>query len=167
MKHYPEAAMERAMKVQEVILRAIGKRITWWQAAEILGISCRSMQRWKWRYEQHGYDGLLDRRRGKPSPRRVPLQTVEQVLQLYREKYFDLNVRHPAGRDCGRSTASGPPLPTIPTSSTLPPRTRPSFPGLSTHSSMSWSGPRCSDSILSSLIPDPQKTHRRRKESRT
>lgn len=94
MKHYPEAAQERAMKVQEVILRAIGKRITWWQAAEILGISCRSMRRWKWRYEQHGYDGLYDRRRGKPSPRRVPLATVEQVLTLYREKYFDLNVRH-------------------------------------------------------------------------
>src|SRR3990172_6595496 len=88
------AAQERAMKVQEVILRAIGKRITWWQAAEILGISCRSMRRWKWRYEQHGYDGLLDRRRGQPSPRRVPLATVEQVLTLYREKYFDLNVRH-------------------------------------------------------------------------
>jgi transposase len=94
MKHYPEAAMERAMKVQEVILRAIGKQIRWWQAAEILGISCRSMRRWKGRYERHGYDGLYDRRRGKPSPRRVPLATVEQVLMLYRERYFDLNVRH-------------------------------------------------------------------------
>ena len=94
MKHYSEAAMERAMKVQEVILRAMAKRITWWQAAEILGISVRQMRRWKWRYEQHGYDGLYDRRRGKPSPRRVALATVEQVLGLYREKYFDLNVRH-------------------------------------------------------------------------
>ena len=80
MRLYPEAAMERAMKVQEVILRAIGKRITWWQAAEIIGISVRSMRRWRWRYEQHGYDGLLDRRRGTPSPRRVPLGTVEKVL---------------------------------------------------------------------------------------
>jgi transposase len=94
MKLYSGAALERAMKVQEVILRAIGKRITWWQAAEVLGISDRQMRRWKWRYEQHGYDGLLDRRRGTPSPRRVPLATVEQVLTLYREKYFDLNVRH-------------------------------------------------------------------------
>ena len=34
MKFYPEAAMERAMKVQEVILGAMGKRIPWWQAAE-------------------------------------------------------------------------------------------------------------------------------------
>ena len=94
MKHYPEAALERAMKVQEVILRAIGKRITWWQAAEIVGISARQMRRWKRRYEVWGYDGLYDRRRGKPSPRRVPLAVVEKVLELYREKYFDLNVRH-------------------------------------------------------------------------
>ena len=38
--------------------------------------------------------GLIDRRRGRPSPKRVPLAEVEQVLELYREKYFDLNVRH-------------------------------------------------------------------------
>ena len=82
------------MKVQEVILGAMGKRITWWQAAEIIGISVRQMRRWKRRYERCGYDGLYDRRRGQPSPRRVPLATVEKVLELYREQYFDLNVRH-------------------------------------------------------------------------
>jgi len=37
----PAAAVKRAMKVQEVILRAMAKRITWWQAAEIIGISDR------------------------------------------------------------------------------------------------------------------------------
>ena len=59
MKFYSEAAMERAMKIQEVILRAIGKRINWWQAAEIIGISDRQMRRWRSRYEQYGYDGLF------------------------------------------------------------------------------------------------------------
>ena len=94
MDSYPKAAMERAMKVQEVILRAMAKKITWWQAAEIIGISDRQMRRWRERYEELGYDGLFDRRRGKPSPKRVPVAVVEQVLGLYREKYFDLNVRH-------------------------------------------------------------------------
>jgi transposase len=94
MVSYSKAAVERAMKVQEVILRAMAKKITWWQAAEIIGISDRSMRRWRERYEEFGYDGLLDRRRGKPSPKRVPVAQVEQVLGLYREKYFDLNVRH-------------------------------------------------------------------------
>src|SRR6202795_80409 len=94
MFSYTKAAMERAMKVQEVILRAVAKKITCYQAAEVLGISDRHMRRWRERYEEFGYDGLFDRRRGKPSPKRVPLAQVEQVLGLYREKYFDLNVRH-------------------------------------------------------------------------
>src|SRR6201987_1810785 len=90
----PRAVVERAMKVQEVILRAIAKRITWWQAAEIIGISDRQMRRWRRRWEKFGYDGLLDRRRGRPSLRRVPLELAERVLGLYREKYFDFNVCH-------------------------------------------------------------------------
>jgi transposase len=94
MDSYPKAAMERAMKVQDVMLQAMAKKITWWQAAEILGISDRHMRRWRERYVEEGYDGLLDRRRGKPSRRRVPLATVEKVFALYREKYFDLNVQH-------------------------------------------------------------------------
>src|SRR5262244_1027447 len=94
MDSYSRTARERAMKVQEVILRALAQKITWWQAAEIIGISDRQMRRWRERYEEFGYDGLFDRRRGQPSPKRVPLATVEAVLRLYREKYFDLNVRH-------------------------------------------------------------------------
>ena len=86
--------MERAMKVQDVMLQAMAKKITWWQAAEILGISDRHMRRIRERYEEEGYNGLLDRRRGKPSRRRVPVATVEKVFALYREKYFDLNVQH-------------------------------------------------------------------------
>jgi transposase len=91
---YSRAAVERAMKVQDVMLQAMAKKITWWQAAEILGISDRHMRRWRERYVEEGYNGLLDRRRGKPSRRRVPVATVEKVFALYREKYFDLNVQH-------------------------------------------------------------------------
>src|ERR1019366_7100651 len=94
MVFYTQAAVERAMKGQEVILRAMAKKITWWQAAEIVGISDRQMRRWRERYEEFGFRGLFDRRRGKPSPKRVAVAVVEKVLGLYREKYFDLNVRH-------------------------------------------------------------------------
>src|ERR1700732_1987552 len=94
MRNYGEVAVERAMKIQEIILRAIAKKIMWLEAAQIIGISARQMRRWRERYEKYGYDGLFDRRRGKPSPRRVPLKTVEEVLGLYIEKYFDLNVQH-------------------------------------------------------------------------
>ena len=67
MEAYPRAAMERAMKVQDVMLQAMAKKITWWQAAEILGITDRQMRRMRERYEEHGYDGLIDRRRGRLS----------------------------------------------------------------------------------------------------
>lgn len=91
---YPVRALERAMKIQEVILRAVSGQILWSQAAEIIGISDRSMRRWRRRYEEYDYDGLFDRRCQRPSPKRVPLATVEKVLKLYRERYFDFNVRH-------------------------------------------------------------------------
>jgi transposase len=94
MQRQSEAAWERMVKVQDVILRAMARRIRWWQAAEILGISDRNLRRWKRRYEVHGYDGLFDRRKGKPSPKRVPLEQAEEVLRLSQEKYTDLNVRH-------------------------------------------------------------------------
>jgi Homeodomain-like domain len=54
VESYPRAAVERAMKVQEVILRAMAKKITWWQAAEILGLSGRQLRRLRQRYEEHG-----------------------------------------------------------------------------------------------------------------
>jgi transposase len=86
--------MERMMKLQDVLLRAMAKKITWWQAAEIIGVTDRTMRRWRERLEAEGYKGLADRRKGKPSFRRVPLATCEEVLRLYREVYPDLNIRH-------------------------------------------------------------------------
>ncbi|WP_231363846.1 helix-turn-helix domain-containing protein, partial [Verrucomicrobium sp. 3C] len=64
------------MKVQEVIMRAMAKRISWLDAAEILGWSPRTLRRWRARYRIRGYDGLFDRRKRRPSPRRVPMETV-------------------------------------------------------------------------------------------
>jgi hypothetical protein len=77
---YAAAVWERAMLLQEVMLKAIGGELHWFRAAEILGMSPRSLRRWRERYERQGYGGLVDHRRGAPSPRRVPLAAVEQVL---------------------------------------------------------------------------------------
>ena len=76
--------MERMMKLQDVFLRAMAKKITWWEAAEIIGVTDRTMRRWRERLEKDGYSGLADRGKGQPSDRRVPVATVEQVLGLYR-----------------------------------------------------------------------------------
>ena len=69
MELYRPRAVERVMKVQEVILRAMSGQIRWFQAAEIIGVSPRTMRLWRRRYEEYGYDGLYDRRLKRPSPR--------------------------------------------------------------------------------------------------
>jgi hypothetical protein len=86
--------MERMMKLQDVILKAMAKKITWIAAAEIAGMSVRNMQRKRASYQAYDYTGLFDQRRGKRSIHRVPMDTAEKVLALYQERYFDLSVRH-------------------------------------------------------------------------
>jgi transposase len=91
---YSEGAWERAMKIQEVILRALSGEIHWFQAADILGLSVRTMRRYRAGLEKWGYEGLFDRRRRTPSPRSVALEEVKRILGLYRERYRGWNVRH-------------------------------------------------------------------------
>ena len=93
-EQFPAAEMERAMKIQEVILKAMAGKLKWWEAAEIIGVTDRTMRRWRKQYEEHGYSGLWDYRKRTPSPKRVPVADLEQVLRLFREKYFDFNVQH-------------------------------------------------------------------------
>jgi transposase len=97
---YTVAAVERAMKVQEVILRALSGRQSWLQVADVLGLSPRTVRRLRLRYQRVGYDGLLDHRRRRPSARAVPLAEVQRLLALYRTRYGPsdghpgFNVRH-------------------------------------------------------------------------
>jgi transposase len=90
----PAAEIERMMKAQEVILKAAAGKLKWWEAAEIMGVTDRTMRRWRERLNEHGYSGLWDYRKRQPSPKRVPMAIVEKVLGLYQEQYFDFNVRH-------------------------------------------------------------------------
>ena len=82
------------MKLQDVILKAMAKKLSWIEAAEIAGMSVRNMQRKRRAYQEYGYTGLFDQRRGKRSIHRIPMETAEKVLALYQERYPDLNVRH-------------------------------------------------------------------------
>ena len=91
---YPDAVWERAMTVQEVILKALSGEIHWFRAADILGWSPRTLRRWRERYEEQGYLGLVDKRRHSPSVRRIAAPEVERLLRLYRERYRGFNVRH-------------------------------------------------------------------------
>src|SRR5260221_11207673 len=84
---------ERAMKVQEVLVRALAGELTWIQAADILGMSPRSVRRWRLRMELRGRGNLVDRRH-RPSPRRVAPGEVRRIARLYRPRYRGFNSVH-------------------------------------------------------------------------
>lgn len=86
-------AVERAMRMQEVILRALSGAISWLQAADILGVHPRSLRRWRARYQADQLYGLFDHRR-RPSSRRAPLGDIQHIVRVYRERYLGFNVRH-------------------------------------------------------------------------
>ena len=81
------------MKLQDVILRAIARKITWLDAADIAGLNARTMIRIRQKYAEFGYDGLYDQQRGKRYVHRVPLPTAEKVLALYQQSYPGLSAR--------------------------------------------------------------------------
>ena len=64
------------------------------EAAKLLGVSERTFRRWTRRYEEEGEAGLLDRRLGKASGRRVPVDRAEEVERLCRERYQGFTVKH-------------------------------------------------------------------------
>jgi hypothetical protein len=64
------------------------------EAAHVLGVTERTFRRWCQRYEEDGLEGLLDRRIGKPSPKRVPPEWVARVAELYVERYREFNAKH-------------------------------------------------------------------------
>jgi transposase len=59
------AELERMMKLQDVILKAMAKKISWMEAAEIAGVTDRTMRRMRERYQEFGYYGLFDQRARK------------------------------------------------------------------------------------------------------
>ena len=91
---FPPRAVERAMQVKEVLLRAMNKEYSWLRAAEILGITPRGLRRLRQRLEEFGYEGLVDRRHGRPSHRLTPVGEMERILELYRGRYTGFNGRH-------------------------------------------------------------------------
>ncbi|MGO9755015.1 MAG: ISNCY family transposase [Roseiarcus sp.] len=64
------------------------------EAAELLGVSERTFRRWRHRYEEDGEAGLSDRRLGKASGRRVPVDCEQEVEALYRQRYQGFTAKH-------------------------------------------------------------------------
>lgn len=84
----------RRMRFESLVGRWERGDLTQTEAAEMLGVSVRTFQRWTARFEEAGADGLADRRVGRRSPRRAPQEELERMLGLYRDKYADFTVKH-------------------------------------------------------------------------
>lgn len=84
----------RMLKFRDVLSRWEAWELSAMEASELLGMSERQFRRYRGRYEDEGEAGLLDRRLGKASPRRVPESDRRRMLDLYREMYPGWNVRH-------------------------------------------------------------------------
>jgi hypothetical protein len=81
-------------KFRDVLSRWERGWLSMLEAGELLGMSERQFRRYRDRYEEDGPDGLLDRRLGKPSPKRVPARNLRLMLDLYRDCYRGWNVKH-------------------------------------------------------------------------
>ena len=63
------------------------------EAAELLGMSERHFRRLRDAYEAHGAEGIVDRRRGRASGRRAPVDEVAWVVEEFRTRYFDFTAK--------------------------------------------------------------------------
>jgi hypothetical protein len=87
----PEIRMAR-------IVDAIGRyrtgELSCTEAAALLGMSERHFRRLRDRYEAEGAEGIIDRRRGRVSHRRAPVDEVEWVIEQFATRYYDFTVKH-------------------------------------------------------------------------
>src|SRR5262245_12977489 len=84
----------RMQKFRDVLSRWERRELSAMEAGELLGCSERQFRRYRGRYEEEGPAGLLDRRLGKVSAKRVPVDEVERMLDLYRTRHLGWNVKH-------------------------------------------------------------------------
>ena len=108
MRRTEQAQGLRLMKFEEVYGRSCCGVLGQAEAAEILGVSERTFRRWRDRFEADGAEGLYDRRLGRVSARRAPIDEVARVLELFDTRYWDFTAKHfheklVAEHGCGRS----------------------------------------------------------------
>src|SRR5262252_9860137 len=82
----------RMQKFRNVLGRWERRELSMMEAGELLGMSERQFRRYRERFEEEGEAALVDRRLGKPSPRRIEADEIDRMLQLYRTTYRGWNV---------------------------------------------------------------------------
>ncbi|HIF94340.1 MAG TPA: helix-turn-helix domain-containing protein [Myxococcales bacterium] len=120
----------------EILGRVLERRLTQAEAAEQLGLGVRQVERLCRRLRLKGRQGLISKKRGRPSNRKLPAALRERALELVQSRYADFGSnagrgearraarRGRLGRDAAtlddRSRDLGPPLAAEPSRSSAP-----------------------------------------------
>jgi hypothetical protein len=78
----------RMEKFCDVLSRWKARELSAQEAGEILGCSERQFRRYRLRYEEEGVAGLVDKRLGKASARRAPVDQVTWMLSEYKTHHY-------------------------------------------------------------------------------
>ena len=84
----------RMIRFLDVLGRYEAAEFSQLEAAELLGVGERTFRRWRQRYEDDGEAGLMDRRLGKASGKRVPSDRAAEVEALYKARYAGFTAKH-------------------------------------------------------------------------
>jgi hypothetical protein len=103
----PEVRMARTI---DAIGLHRAKRLSCGEAGALLGISERHFRRLRDAYDAHGAEGIIDRRRGRASGRRAPVDEIEWVLDQFCTRYYDFTAKHFHEAVHGQPMASGQPF---------------------------------------------------------
>ncbi len=84
----------RMQKFRDVLSRWERRELSVLEAGELLGCSERQFRRYRHRYEDEGLAGLVDKRLGKASAKRVPVDKIAWLTEQYRTHHMGWNVKH-------------------------------------------------------------------------
>jgi transposase len=85
----PLTMSRRELNRVEWMIQVRERRVTQAQVAERPGIGVRQVERLYRAYKSGGAAALISKKRGRPSPRRLPETTRTEVLRTVRERYVD------------------------------------------------------------------------------
>ena len=84
----------RKMHFEEIMAIKTEKHLTFDDAARMLGVSGRTLRRYRVRYDEQGLGGLMDKRLAQASARKASVDEVLALVQRYRSYHLGWNVQH-------------------------------------------------------------------------
>src|SRR5207302_8605790 len=94
------ALSQRELQRVSVISRCAKGDMACARAAELLSLSVRQVKRLKKRLREQGEAALAHANRGRPSPRRLPVEVRQVALHLARTRYAGFNDHHLCEKLC-------------------------------------------------------------------